>query len=174
MTVCRGIPLFVDIFQGFHGPAREVLAAVLRDAGEGVHIRPVFIPVCAECHKSAVRNRSVFFLIVPDILRRHRIVDVFRHLVGDINYTEREYALLHPVGLRERSILDEMSREINMGTELSRELKGVNPAVQHGIAPVKHHLSKLYAPLRNTAPVGAVVVEAVGEFHPSELLCIFQ
>ena len=32
MTIGRGIALLVNIFQCFHGPAREVLAAVLRNA----------------------------------------------------------------------------------------------------------------------------------------------
>ena len=66
-----------------------------------------------------------------------------------------------------------MSRKINVSAELSRKLEGLDQAVQHLVAPVITDGSKLHGAFRDTGPVGAVVVQRVGEFHPAVFFCFF-
>ena len=61
-----------------------------------------------------------------------------------------------------------MPREVDVRAELSRKFEALDQAVQLGHSPVVDGLSQFHRAFRYAAPVGAAVVQRVGEFYPAE------
>ena len=101
-------------------------------------------------------------------------MNVLRNFVRDIDHAQGEHALLDVIGFRKISILNKMSREINVRSELSGEFEGVDSAVQHRISPVKNNFAEFHASFRNSAPVRAVIVKTVRQLYPFQFLRFFQ
>ena len=101
-------------------------------------------------------------------------MDIFGHLIADVDDAQRVHHLLGAVAVGQSAILDEMARKIDVGAELAGELKGLDHAVQHGITPVVDHLAQLHGAIGNTGPIGTVVIHGVGQFHPAAAFQFLQ
>ena len=174
VPVGGGIADFIDVLERVQRPSGEILAAVLGNAGQGVHIRPVFGPVGAQRNERAVGDRTVFGLIVLNILSRSGVMAVGLHLLGDVDHAQGEHRVLHTESIGERSAFDKVAGEVDVCAELARELKCLDLAFEHRIAPVEYHLAELHGALGDTAPVRAVVIERVGKLHPFEFFGLGQ
>ena len=53
-----------------------------------------------------------------------------------------------------------------MGTKLSGEFKGLNQALQHGVAPIENSFAQLHTALRDTSPEGTIVIQGMGQLYP--------
>ena len=88
--------------------------------------------------------------------------------------TGRENTAFCAVSFRQRAAFFKVPREIDVGSELARELECLDETFQHRVAPVKHGLAEFHASFRDPAPEGTVVVQTVGKLHPLQFLQFFQ
>ena len=174
MAVGGGIAHLVDILQCFQRPAGSIFFALCVDAGQRIHIRPLLIPVAAQSHQRTIRDRTVLCFIGLDVLHCHSVARVFLGLLGNIDDHQRENQVIHIKLFGQRFALDEVTREVDMGTKLSREFEGLDQAFQFRLAPVPHGLCQLHRAFRDTGPVGAFVVQRVRKFHPAIFFSILQ
>ena len=93
----------------------------------------------------AWRAMDTFELIGLDVLHRHSVARVFLGLLGNIDNHQREDQVVHIVLFGQCFALDEVTREVDMGTELSGEFEGLDQAFQFRLAPVPHGLCQLHA-----------------------------
>jgi len=105
-------------------------------------------------------------LPVGDVVERHRVVDVVGDLVTHVDDHQRKGERLVKKRLRVGLAFDEVAREVDVGAKLPREREGLDLAVEDGVAPVKDHGAELNGALGHASPVGALVVEPVGELDP--------
>ena len=68
--------------------------------------------------------------------------------------------------LGQRLALSKMSRKVDMRAILSRELEGLNQALQHRVAPVENRLGNLYGAFWNPGPHRTVIIHRVRQLHP--------
>ena len=132
--------------------------AVGIDAGQCVDIRPLLVPVAAKCHQCPLRDLAVLRLICANVVDRYRVARILLRLLGNVDDHQREDEIMHVVLLGQCSSLHEVSREIDVGTELTRELEGLDQALQLRLAPVPHRRAQLDRALRDARPVRTLVV----------------
>ena len=92
---------------------------------------------------------------------------ILGYLVGDVDNAERIHHVFHAVVVRQRRTFDKVSGKIDVGTELTGELKALDLALQHRIAPIEKHLAQFHRTLGDTGPVGAFIIHGVRQLHPA-------
>lgn len=166
VAVGRGVADFVDIPQGFQGPAGAMFLAVRADMGHLLHGRPALVPVRTQGDEGAVRNFAVFGFVGFQVVDRDGVVRVVLHFPGDVDHAKREHHMVRAEGFRQGRVLHKVARKVDVRAELAGESEGLDEAFEHGIAPVEAGLGQFDGTGRNTAPEGTVIIEGMGQFDP--------
>ena len=158
--------VLVQEMQRFHRPAGEVVGTVFIRTGEVAHIRPAAGPVGAQRHKGIRRDAAVPGLVVQNVLDSDRVVRILLDLGSDVDDAQRIHHAVDTVLFRQGGIPHKMTGKVDVCAELTRELEGLDQAIEHLIAPVVNRFGQLHRSGGDAAPDRAVVVQRMGQIDP--------